>query len=141
MMVTRKLRFLILLVLSVWLREKIASRISIQNIQSAIPALLGRSHVVVLGQRIPTSGDFYEVKKDGSFGMEFPVPEAPTPDGTSGQRDVARWTHVRGPIPVGGRPIYSSSEVPISRINTEHLVKRIRQISYSSPDPDAEGSD
>ncbi|MBW0562182.1 hypothetical protein O181_101897 [Austropuccinia psidii MF-1] len=39
------------------------------------------------------------------------------------QRDVARWTSVGGPIPVGGRPIYSSSEVPISRTNTEGVVK------------------
>ncbi|MBW0575749.1 hypothetical protein O181_115464, partial [Austropuccinia psidii MF-1] len=50
-------------------------------------------------------------------------------------------TNVGGPIPVGGRPIYSSSEVPISRINTEGIVKRIRLISNSPPDPDAEGSD
>ncbi|MBW0546183.1 hypothetical protein O181_085898 [Austropuccinia psidii MF-1] len=57
------------------------------------------------------------------------------------QRDVARWTNVGGLIPVGGRPIYSSSEVPISRINTEGIVKRIRQIADSPPDPDAEGSD
>ncbi|MBW0528624.1 hypothetical protein O181_068339 [Austropuccinia psidii MF-1] len=57
------------------------------------------------------------------------------------QRDVARWTNVGGPIPVGGRPIYSSSEVPISRINTEGIVKRIRQIANSPHDPDAEGSD
>ncbi|MBW0572835.1 hypothetical protein O181_112550 [Austropuccinia psidii MF-1] len=57
------------------------------------------------------------------------------------QRDVARWTNVGGPIPVGGRPIYSSSEVPISRINTEGIVKIIRQISDSPPDLDAEGSD
>ncbi|MBW0472813.1 hypothetical protein O181_012528 [Austropuccinia psidii MF-1] len=59
----------------------------------------------------------------------------------SGQRDVARWADVGGPIPVGGRPINSSSKVPISRLNTEGLVKRIRQISNSPPDPDAEGSD
>ncbi|MBW0591793.1 hypothetical protein O181_131508 [Austropuccinia psidii MF-1] len=59
----------------------------------------------------------------------------------SRQRDVARWTNVEEPIPVGGRPIYSSSEVPISRINTEGIVKRIRQIANSPPDPDAEGSD
>ncbi|MBW0488200.1 hypothetical protein O181_027915 [Austropuccinia psidii MF-1] len=66
-------------------------------------------------------------KKDGPFGKEFPVSEAPTPDGTSGcsnltgsrKRDVDRWTNVGGPIPVGGRPIYSSSEVPISRIKNE----------------------
>ncbi|MBW0476635.1 hypothetical protein O181_016350 [Austropuccinia psidii MF-1] len=73
----------------------------------------------------------------------------PPPDGTSGcsnltgstQRDVARWTNVGGPIPVAGRPIYSSSEAPISRINTEGVVKRIRQISNSPPDPDSESSD
>ncbi|MBW0486854.1 hypothetical protein O181_026569 [Austropuccinia psidii MF-1] len=56
------------------------------------------------------------------------------------KRDVARWTNVGGPIPIGGRPIYSSSEVPISRINAEGMVKQIRQISNSPPDPDAEGS-
>ncbi|MBW0498497.1 hypothetical protein O181_038212 [Austropuccinia psidii MF-1] len=60
---------------------------------------------------------------------------------SSRQRDVARWTNVGGPIPVGGKPIYSSSEVPISRINTEGIVKRIRQIADSPPDPDAEGSE
>ncbi|MBW0482222.1 hypothetical protein O181_021937 [Austropuccinia psidii MF-1] len=61
--------------------------------------------------------------------------------GGSRQRDVARWTDFGGPITVGGSPIYSSSEVPISRINTEGVVKRIRQISYSAPDPDDEVSD
>ncbi|MBW0535731.1 hypothetical protein O181_075446 [Austropuccinia psidii MF-1] len=88
-------------------------------------------------------------RKDGPFGKEFPVSEAPTPDGTSGfsnltgsrQRDVSRWTNVEGPIPVGGRPRYSSSEFPISRINTDSVVKRIRRIADFSPDPDAEGSD
>ncbi|MBW0524752.1 hypothetical protein O181_064467 [Austropuccinia psidii MF-1] len=58
-------------------------------------------------------------RKDGPFGKELTVSEAPTPDGTSGfshlsgsrKRDVARWTNFGGPIPVGGRPIYSSSEV------------------------------
>ncbi|MBW0552487.1 hypothetical protein O181_092202 [Austropuccinia psidii MF-1] len=59
----------------------------------------------------------------------------------SKQREEARWTNVGGPIPVGGRPIYSSSEVPISRINTEGVVKQIRQITNSPPDSDAEGSD
>ncbi|MBW0559360.1 hypothetical protein O181_099075 [Austropuccinia psidii MF-1] len=57
------------------------------------------------------------------------------------QRDVARWTNVGGPIPVGGRPIYSCSKVPISRINTEGVVKWIRLIANSPPDWDAEGSD
>ncbi|MBW0551637.1 hypothetical protein O181_091352 [Austropuccinia psidii MF-1] len=59
----------------------------------------------------------------------------------SRQRYVARWTNVGGPIPVGGRPIYSSSEVPISRINTDGVVRRIRIISDSPPDLDAECSD
>ncbi|MBW0539827.1 hypothetical protein O181_079542 [Austropuccinia psidii MF-1] len=59
-------------------------------------------------------------KKDGPFGKEFPVSEAPTPDVTcSRQRDVARWTNAGGPIPVCGRPIHSSSEVPTYRINPE----------------------
>ncbi|MBW0512797.1 hypothetical protein O181_052512 [Austropuccinia psidii MF-1] len=56
----------------------------------------------------------------------------------SRQRDVARWTNVGGPISVGGRSIYSISEVPLSRINTEGVVKRIRKITDSPPDPDAE---
>ncbi|MBW0560745.1 hypothetical protein O181_100460 [Austropuccinia psidii MF-1] len=51
------------------------------------------------------------------------------------QRDVARWTNVGGSIPVGGRSIYSSSGVPSSRINNEGIVKRIRQIANSTPDP------
>ncbi|MBW0576099.1 hypothetical protein O181_115814 [Austropuccinia psidii MF-1] len=59
----------------------------------------------------------------------------------SRKRDVARWTNVGGPIPVGGRSIYSSSEVPISRINTEGVLKRIRRIADSPAVPDAEGSD
>ncbi|MBW0539613.1 hypothetical protein O181_079328 [Austropuccinia psidii MF-1] len=88
-------------------------------------------------------------KKDGPFGKEFPASEGPTSDGTSGysdltgsrQRDVARWTNVGGPIPVGGRPIYSSSAVTISRINTEGVVKKITRTANSPPDPDAEGSD
>ncbi|MBW0559833.1 hypothetical protein O181_099548, partial [Austropuccinia psidii MF-1] len=78
-------------------------------------------------------------RKDGPFGQEFPIPEEPTPDATSGlsqltgsrKRDVARWTNVGGPIPVGGRPLYSSSEVPISRTHTEvvvKIVKRVRRI-------------
>ncbi|MBW0569915.1 hypothetical protein O181_109630 [Austropuccinia psidii MF-1] len=57
------------------------------------------------------------------------------------QSDVARWANVGGPIPVGGRTIYSISEGPISGINTEGIVKRMRQIADSPPDPDAEGSD
>ncbi|MBW0492755.1 hypothetical protein O181_032470 [Austropuccinia psidii MF-1] len=57
------------------------------------------------------------------------------------QRYVARWTNAGGPIPACGRPIYSSSEVQISRTNTEGIVKRIRQTANSPPDPDADGRD
>ncbi|MBW0477781.1 hypothetical protein O181_017496 [Austropuccinia psidii MF-1] len=59
----------------------------------------------------------------------------------SRKRDVARWINVGGSIPVCGRPIYYISEVPISRINTEGEVKRIRRIADPPADPDAEGSD
>ncbi|MBW0570979.1 hypothetical protein O181_110694 [Austropuccinia psidii MF-1] len=59
----------------------------------------------------------------------------------SRQRDVERWNNVGGPIPIGGRLIYSSSEVPIFRINTEGVVKIIRRIADYPTDPDAEGSD
>ncbi|MBW0585234.1 hypothetical protein O181_124949 [Austropuccinia psidii MF-1] len=55
--------------------------------------------------------------------------------------DVARWTNVGGPLSVSGRPIYSSSEVPISRINNEGVVQQIRIIANSPPNPDAEGSE
>ncbi|MBW0475387.1 hypothetical protein O181_015102 [Austropuccinia psidii MF-1] len=54
---------------------------------------------------------------------------------------MARWTDVGGQIAFNGRLIYSSSEVRISRINTEGVVKRIRQISDSPPNMDSEGSD
>ncbi|MBW0502637.1 hypothetical protein O181_042352 [Austropuccinia psidii MF-1] len=81
-------------------------------------------------------------KRNGPFGKEFSLSEAPTPDVTgSKQRDVVRWTNVGGTIPIDGRPIYSSSEVPISRINTEGVVKRIRQMANCPPDPHAEGND
>ncbi|MBW0524395.1 hypothetical protein O181_064110 [Austropuccinia psidii MF-1] len=81
-------------------------------------------------------------RKDGPFGKEFPIPEEPTQDSLN--RDVARWTNVGGPIPIGGRPIHYSSEVPISRTNTDgvvKVVKKIRRIADSPSDPDAEGSD
>ncbi|MBW0532033.1 hypothetical protein O181_071748, partial [Austropuccinia psidii MF-1] len=59
----------------------------------------------------------------------------------SRQRDVARWTNVGGPLPVGSRTIYYSSEVPISRINKEGVMKGIRKIADSPPNPDSEDSD
>ncbi|MBW0462472.1 hypothetical protein O181_002187 [Austropuccinia psidii MF-1] len=88
-------------------------------------------------------------KKDGPFGKEFPVSEAPNPDYKSGyssltgsrQREVENWTNVGGPMTTGGRPIYSSSEVFISIINNQGVVKRIRKIADSPTNPDAEGSE
>ncbi|MBW0489230.1 hypothetical protein O181_028945 [Austropuccinia psidii MF-1] len=59
----------------------------------------------------------------------------------SRQRDVARWTNIGRPFPVSGSPIHSSSEVLNPRINTEGVVKQIRRIANSPPDPDYEGSD
>ncbi|MBW0498136.1 hypothetical protein O181_037851 [Austropuccinia psidii MF-1] len=89
----------------------IVLNIKIPDLQNSTTVLLGRSHAAVLGIKLPM------------------------------QRDVARLTNVGGTIPVGGRPIYSSSEVPISRINTEGTVKSIRQIADYPPDPDSECSD
>ncbi|MBW0569194.1 hypothetical protein O181_108909 [Austropuccinia psidii MF-1] len=166
MMVTRELRFLILLVLSVWPGVRIVFNTTILNLQSAITVSLERGHVVILGCQLLMSGDIYVVGKMGLLGkssqflrhlltMELQgIPIVSNLNtlikiGTdildvvtcSRQRDVARWTNVGGPIPIGGRPIYSSSEVPISRINTEGVVKRIIRIADSPTDPDAEGSD
>ncbi|MBW0577946.1 hypothetical protein O181_117661 [Austropuccinia psidii MF-1] len=117
MTVTTQLKFLILLVPNVWQREKNVFNITIPDLQNATTVSLVRSHAVELGIKLLTSEVIME------------------------KRDVARWNNVGGPIPVGVRPVYSSSEVPISRINTEVIVKRIRQISNSPPDQDAEGSD
>ncbi|MBW0485731.1 hypothetical protein O181_025446 [Austropuccinia psidii MF-1] len=102
---------------------------------------IGKKPCRCTGKQVSNVRRYLWSNKDGPFGKELPVSEAPTIDVTSGQRDVARWTNVGGPIPVGGRPIYFSSEVPISRINTEGIVKIIRLIGNSPPDPDTEGSD
>ncbi|MBW0524890.1 hypothetical protein O181_064605 [Austropuccinia psidii MF-1] len=90
-------------------------------------SFIGKSLFCCTG--VPTSNvrRYLCSRKDGPFGKEFPVSEAPTPDGTSG------YSHCE--------PIYSSSEVPISRINTEGVAKRIRRIADSPTDTDAEGSD
>ncbi|MBW0519205.1 hypothetical protein O181_058920 [Austropuccinia psidii MF-1] len=101
------------------------------------------------GRQVSNVRRYLWSNKDGPFGKEFPVSKAPTPVATLGysaltgyrKRDVARWNNVGGALPVGGRPIYSSSEVPISRINNEGIVKQIRRIANSPPDQDAEGSD
>ncbi|MBW0551689.1 hypothetical protein O181_091404 [Austropuccinia psidii MF-1] len=94
------------------------------------------------GSEVSNVRRYFWSKKDGPFEKEFPVSEGPTPDVTgSRQRDVERWTNVGGAIPVGGRPIYLSSAVPISRINTEGVVKRLRRNANSTPNPDSEGSD
>ncbi|MBW0479934.1 hypothetical protein O181_019649 [Austropuccinia psidii MF-1] len=106
--------------MNVWKWKRIVLNITIPDFQNETTDLLGRSHAAVLGSKLQTSGGICGVRK---------------------QRNVARWTNVGRPIPIGGRPIYSSSEVPISRINTEVIVKRIRQSDNSPPDLDAEGND
>ncbi|MBW0544419.1 hypothetical protein O181_084134 [Austropuccinia psidii MF-1] len=114
MMDTEQLKFLILPVLNVWPRVRIVFNTKIPDLQNAIFASLERNHVTIRGCCLLV------------------------------KRDVARWTSVGGPIPVGGRPIYSSPEVPISRTNTEgvvKVVKRIRRIDDSPTDPDSEGGD
>ncbi|MBW0517910.1 hypothetical protein O181_057625 [Austropuccinia psidii MF-1] len=81
-------------------------------------------------------------KKEGPFAKEFQVSEAPTPDVTgSRQREVERWTNAGGLISTDGRPIYSSSEVPISRTNYQGVVKRIRRTANSPTNIDSEESD
>ncbi|MBW0563952.1 hypothetical protein O181_103667 [Austropuccinia psidii MF-1] len=159
MTVTRKLRFSILPVLSVWPGVRIVFNTKILNLQSAITVSLERGHVVVPGFQLLMSGGIYAVGRMGLLGkrsqflrhlllMELQgIPivsnlntlikiDTDILDVVTGsrQRYVARWTNI-------GWPIYSSSEVPISRINTEVVVKRIRRISNSPTDPDAEGSD
>ncbi|MBW0466486.1 hypothetical protein O181_006201 [Austropuccinia psidii MF-1] len=85
---------------------------------------------------------YFWSNKDGPFGRELPVSEAPTADVTgSRKRDVARWTDVGGPIPTGDKLIYSISEAHISRINIQGVVKRMRRIADSATNPNAEGSD
>ncbi|MBW0532310.1 hypothetical protein O181_072025 [Austropuccinia psidii MF-1] len=102
---------------------------------------IGKKPCKCLGAPISNIQWYLWSRKDGSFGRNFPVSEAPTPNATSGKRDVARWTNVGGPIPIDGRPIYSSSEVPISRINSQGVVNIVRIVSDSPTDPNAEGSD
>ncbi|MBW0539668.1 hypothetical protein O181_079383 [Austropuccinia psidii MF-1] len=110
---------------------------------------IGKKPCRQTGRKVLNVRRYFCSKKDGRFGKELPVSEAPTPDATSGysaltgsrKSEVARWTNVGGPLPVGGSPIYSSSEVPIFRIKNEGVVKQIRIIADSPPNPDAGGSD
>ncbi|MBW0552431.1 hypothetical protein O181_092146 [Austropuccinia psidii MF-1] len=160
MTLTRQLGFLILLVLSVWPGARIAVSTKILYLQSEITVSLERGHVVVLECQLLMSRGIYGVGKSPQFLRHLLLTELQgipivsnlstlIKIGTdildvvtcSRKRDVTRWTNVGGPIPIGGRPIYSSSEVPISRINTEGVVKRIRRIADYPTDPDAEGND
>ncbi|MBW0477906.1 hypothetical protein O181_017621 [Austropuccinia psidii MF-1] len=107
--------------------------------------MLEESHVAVLDCQLPLSEDTCGVRKMGPLGWISQFLSALllmlvlVTD--SKQREVARWTNAGGPIPAGGRQIHSSPEVPISKSNTEGVVKRIRQISNSPPNPDAQGND
>ncbi|MBW0577553.1 hypothetical protein O181_117268 [Austropuccinia psidii MF-1] len=99
---------------------------------------IGKKPCHLTGKQASNIRKYLWSKKDGPFGKELLLLMVLQ---HILLRDVARWTNVWGPIPAGGTPIYSSSQVPISRINTEGIVKRIRQLANSPPDPDAEGSD
>ncbi|MBW0473203.1 hypothetical protein O181_012918 [Austropuccinia psidii MF-1] len=139
---------------------------AVEVLNPACTECLARGHVIVLGCQLLVSGGIFGVGKIGLLQkssqflrhlllMELQgIPIVNNLNtlitiGTdildvvpgSRQRDVARWTNVGGPIPIGVRPIYSSSEVPISRINTEGVLKRIRRIADSPTNPDAEDSD
>ncbi|MBW0551513.1 hypothetical protein O181_091228 [Austropuccinia psidii MF-1] len=83
---------------------------------------IGKKPCCHTGKQASNVRRFLWSKKDRPFGKELPVTEAPTIEVSgSRKRDVARCTNAGGPIPDGGRPIYSSSEVPISRINAEGM--------------------
>ncbi|MBW0464382.1 hypothetical protein O181_004097 [Austropuccinia psidii MF-1] len=58
----------------------------------------------------------------------------------SRQRDVQRWTNVGESIPTDGRPIYSSLEFLIFRIDNKGRVNSIRRISNFPTNPYGEGS-
>ncbi|MBW0584607.1 hypothetical protein O181_124322 [Austropuccinia psidii MF-1] len=146
MMGTEQLKFLIRPVLNVWPMVRIAFNTTIPDLQNSISASLERNHVVIPGCCLLTSGGIYGVERMGLLGnnSQFLRNLLLMELQDFLNRDVARCTSVGGPIPVGGRPIYSSSEVPISRTNTEGVVKvmkRTRRIYDSPTDPDAEGSD
>ncbi|MBW0584156.1 hypothetical protein O181_123871, partial [Austropuccinia psidii MF-1] len=72
MMGSEQLKFLILPVLNVWPRVRIAFNITILDCQNAIFASLERSHVVVPGQLCPTSGGIYGAEKMGLLGRNSP---------------------------------------------------------------------
>ncbi|MBW0497042.1 hypothetical protein O181_036757 [Austropuccinia psidii MF-1] len=99
--------------------------------------LVGKEPCIFPGVPVPKVRRYLWRKKDVPFGREFPVSQAPTPDGTS--MYSSWWTKTGGPIPVGGMPIYSSAEVPIPRIKKQGVVKQIRRIANSPTDPDSEG--
>ncbi|MBW0586294.1 hypothetical protein O181_126009 [Austropuccinia psidii MF-1] len=112
------------------------------------PCFVGKKPCQHPGAPISNVRKYLWSRKNVPFGRDFPVSEAPTPDSNLGysnltgsrERYVAKWTNAEGPIPIGGRPSYSSSEFPISRINSQGLVKRLRRISNSPTDPNSEGS-
>ncbi|MBW0585402.1 hypothetical protein O181_125117 [Austropuccinia psidii MF-1] len=127
---------------------------------------IGKKPCHQTGRQVPNVRRYLWSKKDGTFGKEFPVSEAPTPDATSGysaltgsrKRDVARWTNVRGPLPVGdaeggeeaevvpisaGHPVnYSPSHTPAKRLQSHiihntprNLQPTLATIPPASPNP------
>ncbi|MBW0470434.1 hypothetical protein O181_010149 [Austropuccinia psidii MF-1] len=113
------------------------------DLPSAIIVLLGRKLVNIQGLDFPTSGAICGVRRMVFLGRssQFLRPLLLMVLQGIQMRDVARWTNFGGPIPTASRPIYSSSKVPIPRINIQGVVKRLRKIVDSPTNPNAEGSD
>ncbi|MBW0532593.1 hypothetical protein O181_072308 [Austropuccinia psidii MF-1] len=94
--------------------------------------------------RVPTSNfrRYLWSRKDRPFGKEFPVPEAPTPDETSGYSHCGgMW---QGGLMLEGQfQLVVGQYIPAqkSQSPTEGVVKKIRRIADPQTDPDAEGSD
>ncbi|MBW0481942.1 hypothetical protein O181_021657 [Austropuccinia psidii MF-1] len=89
---------------------------------------IGKKPCCRTGKQASNVRRFLWSKKDRPFGKDFPVTEAPTLEGTSGysyltgsrQRDLARWTNVGGPIPVGSSDELDGEEVEVVPNSTGH---------------------
>ncbi|MBW0520817.1 hypothetical protein O181_060532 [Austropuccinia psidii MF-1] len=92
--------------------------ITIPDLQNFTTAILGRSHAAVLGSKLQTSEGIYGVRKMGLL-----------------EKSSQFLRLLLLMVPQGILLV-----IPISRTNTEGIVKRIIQTANSSPDPDAEGS-
>ncbi|MBW0584734.1 hypothetical protein O181_124449 [Austropuccinia psidii MF-1] len=88
-MVTRNLRFLILLVINSWKREKNVLNITTPDLQKCHYCFIGKKPCCQAGKQASNVRRYLWSKKDRPFGKEFPVSEALTLDGTSGYSTYA----------------------------------------------------